>query len=127
MNFKTHRISNDNQKVKKVNKTRFKRRFVWRKKKHTKLVKSHLFLHNALWSTCLDNFPGTFVDFCSMFLFKELAHMSIYIHKIINCKVSFKMLVSTCLVIVEKELWTWLWTWQWQKLFSYKYSSYHWF
>ena len=48
MNFKTHRISNDNQKVKKVNKTRFKRRFVWRKKKYTKLVKSHLFLHNAL-------------------------------------------------------------------------------
>ena len=54
-----------------------------------------------------DIFQGTFVDFCYMFskvLMKKLARILIHVHKIVNRRVSFKMLLSMWLVIVEKKL-----------------------
>ena len=47
-------------------------------------------------------FLGTFVDFFVMFtqiLMKKLQGVLIYVHKIFNCRVSFKMLLPKCLVI----------------------------
>ena len=58
-------------------------------------------LHNYL-------FPGTFID--SRFsdftevLMKDLARMLIYVRKTKNSRVSFKMLLSMCLVFAEKGL-----------------------
>ena len=37
-------------------------------------------------------------------LMKDLARMLIHVRKILNCRVSFKMLLSMCLVIIEKGL-----------------------
>ena len=55
-----------------------------------------------------DNFQGTFVDVRFMMftevLMKELARIWIDIHKIFNCRMSSKMQLSICLVIVEKKL-----------------------
>ena len=60
-----------------------------------------------------DNFQGTFVDFRFMMftqaLINKLAHISIHVLKIFNCRVSFKMLLSMHLEIVKKELWIQLW------------------
>ena len=46
------------------------------------------------------SFPGTFIDFCFMIFTKLLMK---YL-ALINCRVSFKVLFSMWLVIVEKEL-----------------------
>ena len=47
-----------------------------------------------------DNFQGIFVDFGFLIftqaLMKELASIFIYVHKIFNCRVSFKILLSKC-------------------------------
>ena len=55
-----------------------------------------------------DNFQATFVDFRFMMfskvLIKKLAHILIQVHKIFNRRVSFKMLWSMYLVIIEKKL-----------------------
>ena len=76
-------------------------------------MKLGLFRCNVLRSSHLDFcatglFPGTFIDFCFMMftevLMKNLAHMLIHVRKLFNCKVSFTMLFSMCLKIVEKEL-----------------------
>ena len=53
-------------------------------------------------------FPGTFTDprfsdFTEV-LMKDLARMLIYVRKTKNCRVSFKMLLSMCLVFAEKGL-----------------------
>ena len=78
-------------------------------------MKYHLFLFNIIWS---DNYQGSFVGFRFMMftqvLMKELACILIHVHKIFNCRVSFKMfmflvIVSMFLVIVEKEIWKLLW------------------
>ena len=54
-----------------------------------------------------DNFQGTFVDFrFMMFSLDELARILIYVQKIFKCRMLFKMLLSMCLVIVQKELGT---------------------
>ena len=54
-----------------------------------------------------DNFEGTFVDFCFMMftevLMEELAPILVHVRKIFNCRVSFKMLLSMYLSIIEKE------------------------
>ena len=42
-------------------------------------------------------------------LMKELAHMLTLVLKIFSYRVSFKMLFSMYLALVEKELWTYLW------------------
>ena len=53
-------------------------------------------------------FPDIFID--SRFsdftevLMKDLARMLIYVRKTKNCRVSFKMLLSVCLVFAEKGL-----------------------
>ena len=56
----------------------------------------------------LITFQKNFFDFCfvmfSQILVKELTHMLIYVRKIFNCNVSFKTLLSMCLIIVEEEL-----------------------
>ena len=58
------------------------------------------------------NFCATFAGFCSIMftqvLMKELER--ILVRKTFNCRVSFKILLSMCLIIVEKELWTSLWS-----------------
>ena len=43
-------------------------------------------------------------------LIKELAHMLTLVLKIFSYRVSFKMLFSMYLALVEKELWTYLWS-----------------
>ena len=54
------------------------------------------------------SFQSTYFDFRFMMftqaLMKELARMLIHVRKIFNCRVSFKMLLSMCVAIVEKEL-----------------------
>ena len=54
------------------------------------------------------NFQSTFVDFRFMIftkvLMEELARVLIHVRKIFKCRVFFKMLLSMCLVIVEKKL-----------------------
>ena len=76
-------------------------------------MKHHLFWYNVLWKAgsyflAYDDFQGTFVDFRFVMFaqvsMKELAHILIHVRKIFNCRVSFKMLSSMNLVIVEKEL-----------------------
>ena len=76
-------------------------------------------LRNALRSASTDFyetdiFPGTFIVFCLILftevLIKDLARMLIHVRKIFNCRVYYKIMLSMCLVIVEKELWTWLWS-----------------
>ena len=53
-------------------------------------------------------FSGTFINFCLMMftkiMMKDLARILIHVRKLFNCSVSFKMLLSMCLVIVVKEL-----------------------
>ena len=55
-----------------------------------------------------DNFQGPFVDFRFMMftkvLMKELARILIDVHKFFNRRMSFKMLLTMCLVTVEKKL-----------------------
>ena len=55
-----------------------------------------------------DNVQGTLVDFRFMMftkvLMKELARILIHVHKIINRRVSFNMLLLMCLAILEKKL-----------------------
>ena len=55
-----------------------------------------------------DNVQGTFVDFRFMLftkvLMKELARILIHVHKIFSRRVSFKILLLMCLVILEKKL-----------------------
>ena len=72
-----------------------------------------IFRCNVLQSVSLDFcvtylFPGTRIDFCFMMftevLMTDLARMSIHVRRLLNGRVSFKMLISMCLVIVEKEL-----------------------
>ena len=50
----------------------------------------------------------TFVDFCFMLftkvLMEELARILIHVHKIFNRRLSFNILLSMCLAIVEKKL-----------------------
>ena len=56
----------------------------------------------------IDHFRGIFVDFRFMMfakvLMKELARLLIHVHKIFNRRVSFKILLPMCLVIVEKKI-----------------------
>ena len=65
-------------------------------------------LQSAHLDFCATVFPGTFIDFCFMMftvvLTKYLTHMLIHVRKLFNCRVSFNMLLSICLVIVEKKL-----------------------
>ena len=72
-----------------------------------------MFVSNVLQSERLDFcatdiFPGTCIDFCFMMftevLINDLSHILIYIRKLFTCRVSFKMLFSTCLVTDEKKL-----------------------
>ena len=53
-------------------------------------------------------FPGTFIDSrfsdFTEFMMKDLARMLIYVLKTKNCRVSFKMLLSMCVVFTEKGL-----------------------
>ena len=55
-----------------------------------------------------DNFQCIFVDFCFMMfakvLMKELARILIHVHKMFKRRVSFKILLPMCLVIVEKKI-----------------------
>ena len=56
-----------------------------------------------------DILPGTFIDFCFMIfskvLMKELANMLIHVHEIFSSVLlSFKILLSVYLVVVEEEL-----------------------
>ena len=55
-----------------------------------------------------DNVQGTFVGFRFMLftkvLMKELARILIRVHKICNCRVSFKILLLMCLEILENKL-----------------------
>ena len=52
--------------------------------------------------------PPVLSDFCFMVfyqvLMKELTSMLIHVHSIFHCRVSCKILLSMCLIIVEKEL-----------------------
>ena len=54
-----------------------------------------------------DSFQGTFVDFRFMMfakvLMKELVRTLIHAHKILNCRVRFKMLLLMYLVIVREK------------------------
>ena len=56
------------------------------------------------------NFPSNFFHICFMtftqVLMKELTCMLIRVRKIFNSRVFFEMLLSICLIVVEKELWT---------------------
>ena len=67
-------------------------------------------MHSDFCATC--NFSGNFFDFdfmiSSQVLMKDLTRMLIHVRKIFNCSVSFKMLLSMCLIIFEKELQTYL-------------------
>ena len=67
-------------------------------------------MHSDFCATC--NFSGNFFDFdfmiSSQVLMKDLTRMLIHVRKISNCSVSFKMLLSMCLIIFEKELQTYL-------------------
>ena len=82
-----------------------------RKKAHEISETSFLFWCNVCPSAHLRNylFPGTsfiysrFSDFTEV-LMKDLARMLIYVRKTKNCRVSFKMLLSMCLVFAEKGL-----------------------
>ena len=53
-------------------------------------------------------FRDTCLDFCCMMftqvLMKELARILIYVRKIFNCRMSFKMLLSMCLATLDREL-----------------------
>ena len=79
-------------------------------------MKRGLLRFNVLRSARLDFcgtdlFRGSAIDFCFMFtegLMKDVARKLIHVRKIFNCRVSFKMLFSMCLVFIGKELWTWL-------------------
>ena len=76
-------------------------------------MKRGLFWCNVFRSARLDFcttalYPGTFIDFRFMMftkvLMKDLARTLIHDRKILNYRVFFIMLMSMCLVIVEKEL-----------------------
>ena len=71
---------------------------------------------NCLWSARChfffppgNNFKNTFLDFHFMIftkvLMKELTRIFIHVHKISNRRVSLKILLIMCLIIVEKKLW----------------------
>ena len=84
---------------------------------------NYLLWCEVLWSVGLqffvsDNFQGTFVDFRFMMfaqvLMNVLERILTHVRKILNCRISFKMLLSRCLVIIEKELWTLLWSYNFQ-------------
>ena len=88
-----------------------KARFSWEKKKHIKTSEtSSIFWHvlrSAGSNFCATyNFLDTFAGFCSIMftqvLMKELE--CILVRKTFNCRVSFKILLSMCLIFVEKEL-----------------------
>ena len=71
------------------------------------LIKFNVLRSKRLDYCATDLFPGTFIDFCFMFtkvLMKDLASMLMHSRNIFNCRVSFKMLFSMFLVIVEEEL-----------------------
>ena len=88
-------------------------RFVW--EKNTRITTSEIssilvqcsLKCGVLFFFASDDFQGTFVDFRFMMftkvLMKELAGILIHFHKIFNWRVSFKMLLSMCLVTVEKK------------------------
>ena len=61
-----------------------------------------------------DDSRAIFLDLCfTIFiqvLMKELVGILVRVCKIFNCRVSIKMMLSMCLVIIEKELWRWLWS-----------------
>ena len=61
-----------------------------------------------------DNFQCSFVDFCFIIITKvlmnELERMLIDHLNFLDFWVFFKMLLTVCPVIVDKELWTWLWS-----------------
>ena len=97
----------------------WKTSFVWEKKNHKTISetsstlvqcslksRSHFFVSS--------NFQGTFVDFSftmlTQVLMKELGRILILVREIFNCRVSFKMLLSVYLTIVEERLWIWLWS-----------------
>ena len=76
-------------------------------------MKCDLFWCNVVRSAGLDfcatySFPGAFFIFRFMMfselIMRELAGMLIHVRKIFNFMVSFKMLLSICFIIVEKEL-----------------------
>ena len=86
---------------------------VWEKKKRIIASKISSILVQCslkcgLYFLASDNFKGTFVDFRFMMfakvLMKESARILIHVRKICNYRVSFKMLLLTYLVIVEKKL-----------------------
>ena len=90
-----------------------KTRFVWEKKKRIKISESSsTFLQ---WSLkCRLIFFVQLIIFhvpLSVFMFtqvsmKELGRILILAHKIFSCRVSFTILLSMCLLIFEKKLWT---------------------
>ena len=65
------------------------------------------FMENKTWHNNILRMK-TFVDFRFMLftkvLVKELARILIHVHKIFNCKVSFKILLLMCPAIIEKKL-----------------------
>ena len=84
---------------------------------------NYLLWCEVFWSVGLqffvsDNFQGTLVDFRFMMfaqvLMNVLERILTHVRKILNCRISFKMLLSRCLAIIEKELWTLLWSYNFQ-------------
>ena len=120
----------------------FKTRFVWEKRKLVSEICTLVQCSVNCRVTFLasDNFHGIFVEFCFMMfdlvLIKELARILIDVRKIFNWRVFFEILLSMCLKIVEKQLWTYEHScykvsfrmalskklqWQWWKPLSLKY------
>ena len=60
-------------------------------------------LRRASSNYCVNNFPGTFVDFHFKKFTQEII-MLIHVRKIFNYKVSFQVPLSKCPLIVAKEL-----------------------
>ena len=68
-----------------------KTRFIWDKKKHT--ITSEMSCCNVLWKAgsgyYVNDFPGSFVDFCFKKFTQEIISSYADVHKIFNCKASF--------------------------------------
>ena len=95
-------------------KLNLKTRFVWEKKNLIKISGAILFEVQARVFVQLITFQAIssiFIYFMmsSQVLMKQLTCTLIHVRKIFNCRVSFKMLLSMCLMIFEKELRTYHW------------------
>ena len=78
------------------------------------IIKKHTIIIEMSWCNVLrkggsdyrvNNFPGTFVEFrFRRFTQEIIIPMMIHVRKIFDCKVSFQIPFSKCLLIVAKEL-----------------------